>query len=67
MAFKIVKILKNQLEICYWNMHGLNSPLIEDKILDIEFLEKLGNSDIVALTELHTDRKDLLIPEYTLN
>ena len=47
-------------------MHGLKSPLIEDKLSDKEFIQKLGNSDNLTLTKLHTDRKDLSIPGYTL-
>ena len=55
-----------EIKICYWNIHGRKSPLIKDKLLDKEFIEKLQNSDIVALTELHTEEKDLFIPGYKL-
>ena len=55
-----------EIKICYWNIHGRKSPLIKDKLLDNEFIEKLQNSDIVALTELHTEEKDLFIPGYKL-
>ncbi len=64
MNFK--KIPENEIKICYWNIHGTKSPLIKDKLLDPEFIQKLESSDIVALTELHTEEKDLFIPGYTL-
>ena len=55
-----------EIKICFWNIHGRKSKLIQAKLLDPEFIEKLENSDIVALTELHTEEKDLFIPGYKL-
>ena len=40
--------------------------MIKNKLLDTEFIEKLENSDIVALSELHTEEKDPFIPGYIL-
>ena len=60
------KISKNEIKICYWNIHGTKSPLIKNKLLDPEFIRKLKDSDIVSLTELHSEDKDLFIPGYTL-
>ena len=40
--------------------------MIKNKLLDIEFIKKLKDSDIVALSELHTEEKDLFIPGYRL-
>ena len=57
---------KNEIKICYWNIHGLKSEIIDDKLLDPEFLKILQNSDLVALSELHTERKDLFIPGYRI-
>ena len=56
----------NEIKICYWNVHGLKSGIIEDKLLDPDFLKMLKNSDLVALSELHTERKDLFIPGYKI-
>ena len=55
---------KNEIKICYWNIHGKKSEIIKDKLLDPEFIKMLNNSDIVSLSELHTDDKDLFIPGY---
>ena len=56
----------SKLKICYWNIHGHKSETIPNKLVDREFLEKLKNSDIVAISETHTQNKDLSIPGYTL-
>ena len=56
----------SKLKICYWNIHGYKSEIIPNKLADKEFLQKLKNSDIVALAETHTQNKDLSIPGYTL-
>ena len=55
-----------EIKICYWNIHGAKSEMIKNKLLDTEFIEKLKNSDIVALSELHTEEKDPFIPGYIL-
>ncbi len=61
------KYTKNKdIKICYWNIHGRKSPLIKDKLLDPEFIKKLKDSDIVSLTELHTEETDLFIPGYKI-
>ena len=49
--------LNNSIKICYWNIHGTKSEIIQNKLLDTEFINKLNNSDIVALSELHTEEK----------
>ena len=54
------------IKICHWNIHGKKSPIIEDKLSDIEFNKQLNGSDIVVLTELHSDEKDLYITGYKL-
>ena len=51
------------LKICYWNIHGWTSKIIGNKLLDSEFLEKICNCDIVALSELHCD-KELSLPGF---
>ena len=45
-----------EIKICYWNIHGRKSKLIQDKLLDPEFVA-------IALTELHTEEKDLFIQD----
>ena len=57
---------KNEIKICYWNIHGKKSEIIKDKLLDPQFIETLKNSDIVSLSELHTNEKDAFIPGYKL-
>ena len=54
------------LKICYWNIHGCKSEFVPNKLVDREFLKKLKNSDILAITETHTQNKDISIPGYTL-
>ena len=67
MTLNFKKIRKNnEIKICCWNIHGTKSQIIDDKLLDTEFIKKLKNSDIVSLTELHTEEKDLFIPGYRL-
>ena len=56
----------SKLKICYWKIHGCKSVIVPNKLVDREFLEKLKNSDIVAISETHTQNKDLSIPGYTL-
>ena len=55
-----------KLKICYWNIHGTKSKLIPNKLCDEEFLGKLADSDIVALSELHTEDTDVALPGYKL-
>ena len=55
-----------KIKICYWNIHGSKSEMIKNKLLDAEFILKLKNSDIVALSEMHSEEKDPFIPGYIL-
>ena len=47
----------HSLKICYWNIHGWTSKIIGNKLSDSEFLGKVSNCDIVALSELHCDKE----------
>ena len=59
MSYDFKETIKNEsIKICYWNIHGTKSEMIENKLLDAEFIQKLKNSDIVALSELHSEEKD---------
>ena len=60
-AYQSKKILK----IAYWNIHGVKSKVIEDKLSDREFLNKISKSDILGLAELHTD-EEISIPGFKL-
>ena len=51
------------LKVCYWNIHGWSSKIIGNKLEDSDFLEKIANCDIVALSELHSD-KELSLPGF---
>ena len=62
----IENLQKNEIKICYWNIHGKKSEMIKDKLLDPDFIKMLNNSDIVSLSELHTEEKDVFIPGYKL-
>ena len=53
----------SQLSSCYWNIHGHSSKLIGNKLCDPEFLSKIGGSDLVCLSEIHSDR-EVSIPGY---
>ena len=62
----IYNIENKEIKICYWNIHGVKSQIINNKLLDSEFLKILNNSDIVSLSELHTEEKDIFLPGYKL-
>ncbi len=67
MKSNFIHNLENKgIKICYWNIHGVKSQIINDKLLDPEFLKNLNNSDIVSLSELHTEEKDVFLPGYRL-
>ena len=51
------------LKICYWNIHGWSSKIIGNKLADSEFLEKISDCDIVALSEIHSN-KELSLPGF---
>ena len=55
-----------EIKICYWNIHGRKSEIIEDKLLDPQFIKMLNKSDIVTISELHTDENNIFIPGYRL-
>ena len=50
-------------KVCYWNIHGWSSKIIGNKLVDSDFLEKIANCDIVALSELHSN-KELSLPGF---
>ena len=60
-AYQSKKILK----IAYWNIHGVQFKVIEDKLSDREFLNNIAKSDILGLAELHTD-EEISIPGFKL-
>ena len=67
MSYNFKETIQNEsIKICYWNIHGTKSEMIKNKLLDAEFIQKLKNSDIVALSELHSEEKDPFIPGYIL-
>ena len=67
MSYNFKETIQNEsIKICYWNIHGTKSEMIKNKLLDAEFIQKLRNSDIVALSELHSEEKDPFIPGYIL-
>ena len=51
------------LKIGYWNIHGWKSKIVGNKLVDPEFLQKISNFDIVALSELHCENK-VSLPGY---
>ena len=53
------------VRVSYWNIHGWKSKIIENKLVDPDFLKHIGNSEILCLSELHT-RESVSIPGYTL-
>ena len=57
---------ENDIKICYWNIHGRKSEIIKGKLLDHQFIKMLNDSDIVSISELHSEEKDLFIPGYKI-
>ena len=55
----------NSLNICFWNIHGWKSQIIDNKFYDSEFLDTISNNDIVGLAELHTSN-EVDIPGFKL-
>ena len=53
------------IKISHWNIHGVKSKMISDKLIDEDFLNKIRGSDIIGLTELHTNEV-VSIPGYKL-
>ena len=53
------------IKISHWNIHGVKSKTIGDKLIDDDFLNKIRDSDIIGLTELHT-KEVVSIPGYKL-
>ena len=45
------------LKSCYWNIHGWSSKIIENKLTDPEFIQKISMCDIVGLSEIHSDHE----------
>ena len=54
------------IQISAWNINGLRSKILGDKLTDKSFLKEVENDDIIALTETHNNDKDdtLSIPGY---
>ena len=46
--------IKSYLNVSFWNIHAQISKLIGDKFLDRDFLNKLSDSHVVGLSELHS-------------
>ena len=46
---------RKKFKIGFWNIHGQNSKLLEDKFVDPEFLEICQEYDIIGFAELHAD------------
>ena len=57
---------KVKLKTCYWNIHGIKSRIVPNKLCDHEFLTNLCDSDILAISETHSQEKNLSIPGYKL-
>ena len=49
----------------YWNIHGVKSKIVENKLLNQDFLDVVSQYDIIGLGELHT-QEDIDIPGYHL-
>ena len=61
--YESVKCVKPCSKICYWNIHVWSSKIIGNKLTDSEFLGKISDCDIVALSEIHSD-KELSLPGF---
>ena len=56
---------RDYLNISFCNIHGPTSKLIGDKFLDFDFINKLHESHIVGLVELHSENEPS-IPGFSL-
>ena len=56
-------MVTNHLRCMYWNIHGISSKILGDKTKDPEYLRIISEWDILALSELHTDRP-ISIPRF---
>ena len=54
------------IQISAWNLNGVKSRIIGDKVSSPSFLDEIKNDDIVALVETHNNDKNdtLSIPGY---
>ena len=56
--------LKN-IKVAFWNIHGVKTTEVRNKLHDPEFLNKISRHDIIGLSELHTP-DSVSLPGYTL-
>ena len=45
--------LPTNLKCCSWNIHGHNSRLFGNKLVDTDFLKAVRDTDLLGLTETH--------------
>ena len=60
--------LSDVLKYGFWNIEGHNSKVIGNKLIHKDFLEHVGNRDIVGVTETHIHNltlDGLSIPGFT--
>ena len=56
------------LKFAFWNINGYKSKILGNKLVLRDFLQEIGNNDIVGLAETHIHPKtldDLAIPGFT--
>ena len=54
-----------KIKCAYWNINGHNSKIIGDKLSDAQFLERISDSDILGLAELHAN-EEVCVPGFNL-
>ncbi len=47
------KEYRKSLKITTWNIHGLRSQSLADKVLNPDFISEISDSDIIAVVETH--------------
>ena len=52
------------IKVSYWNVHGIHSKIIGNKLFDKDFQDNITHCDIIGLAELHTD-SDVILPGLT--
>ena len=56
--------IKRALKCVCWNINGIKSTVVNEKLKTDEFLEAVNDHDIIGLVETHSDGSAIDIPGY---
>ena len=54
---------QTNVKCAYWNLNGVKSKVVGEKLLDTEFLDAIAGTDILGLAELHTN-EEISVPGF---